>query len=222
VPLVAVMPEVKLMAVMMVAEMPAAGMTPAVAATMAAMTAAGGCVARCRKRGGGQRNGGNGGKEWSRGFHGRCGDEAIGGRLNKKTRPGEACPGGPFIAICLVRGVADVDAALVHRAPAPAVRVAVVVEVAVVPVVPVVAVVAVVVVAVVVMAMVAVMAVAMTAAVPAAGRRVARGGEGRNGQHEGRGSGGEDSTVHFKLLLGCSRATIALGCALLVPRGARK
>lgn len=38
---VAVMPEVKLMAVMMVAEMPAAGMTAAVAATMATMPAAG-------------------------------------------------------------------------------------------------------------------------------------------------------------------------------------
>ena len=69
-------------------------------------------------------------------------------------------------------------------------------------------VVTVVVVAVVVMAVVAVMAVmammamAMTAAVAAAGRRIARGGEGRNRQHDGSGSGGEDGTLHFRLLLG--------------------
>ena len=64
-------------------------------------------------------------------------------------------------------------------------------------------VVTVVVVAVVVMAVVVVtvMAMAMTA-VPAAGRRIARGGEGRNGQHDGSGSGSEDSTLHFRLLLG--------------------
>ena len=58
------------------------------------------------------------------------------------------------------------------------------------------------VVAVVVMAMMAVMAMAMTAAVPAAGRRIARGGERRNGQRDGSGSGSEDSTLHFRLLLG--------------------
>ena len=77
-------------------------------------------------------------------------------------------------------------------------------------------VVAVVVMAVVVMAVV-MMTMAMTAAVPAASRRIARGGEGRNGQRDGSGSGSEDSTLHFRLLLGCSRATIALACDPLVP-----
>jgi hypothetical protein len=69
---------------------------------------------------------------------------------------------------------------------------------AVVPVM-VVAVVVVVMMAVVVMAMV-VMAM-MTAAVAAAGRRVARGGEGRNRQRDSGDSGSEDSTLHFRLLL---------------------
>jgi hypothetical protein len=83
-------------------------------------------------------------------------------------------------------------------------------------------VVAVVMMAVVVMAVVAMMAVvaavmatmmatAVAAAVPA-GRSIARGGEGRDGQNERSSSGGEDGTLHFRLLLGCSRATIALGC----------
>ena len=83
------MPQVQRMAVVMVAEVPAAVMT----ATMAAMAAAGGYVTRGRKRGGGQRNGGNGGKEWSCGFHGRCGDEAIGGCLDEKDPPGRSMPG---------------------------------------------------------------------------------------------------------------------------------
>jgi hypothetical protein len=77
-------------------------------------------------------------------------------------------------------------------------------------------VVAVVVVAVVVMAVMA-MTVTMTAAVAAAGRRVARGGEGRNRQCDGSGSGGEDGTLHFNFSWGVSRATIALACDLLVP-----
>ncbi len=68
--MVAVVPEVKLMAVMRVAEMPGAGMTAGETATMAA---AGGYVTRGRKRGGSQRYGGNGNKEWSRGFHGGAG-----------------------------------------------------------------------------------------------------------------------------------------------------
>jgi hypothetical protein len=61
------------------------------------------------------------------------------------------------------------------------------------------------------------MAVTMTAAVPPAGRRIARGGEGRNRQHDGSGSGGEDGTLHFNFSWGFSRATIALACDLLVP-----
>ncbi len=79
-------------------------------------------------------------------------------------------------------------------------------------------VVAVVVMAVVVMAVMAVaMTAAMTAAVATAGRRVARGGEGRNRQHDGGGSGGEDRTLHFNFSWAFSRATIALACDLLVP-----
>ena len=77
-----------------------------------------------------------------------------------------------------------------------------VVAVAPVVVVAVVVVMAVVVMAMVVMAVVVAVAMTMTAAVPAAGRRIARGGEGRNRQHEGSGSGGEDRTLHFRLLLG--------------------
>ena len=77
---------------------------------------------------------------------------------------------------------------------------------------------AVVVMAVVVMAVMA-MTVTMTAAVAAAvpGRRIARGGEGRNRQRDGSGSGGEDGTLHFNFSWGFSRATIALACDLLVP-----
>jgi hypothetical protein len=58
------------------------------------------------------------------------------------------------------------------------------------------------------------MTMAMTTAVttPAAGRRVTRSGERRNRQHESRGSGGEDSTLHFNFSEGWSRATIALAC----------
>jgi len=113
---------------------------------------------------------------------------------DEKTHPGEVCPGGPFIAICLhvaVRDVADVDIALVHRAPHPARRIATEVEVAVMTVV----VVAVVVMAVVVMAMVVMAVMAMTAATMA-GRRIARGGEGRNGQRNSGDSGSEERTVH--------------------------
>jgi hypothetical protein len=140
--------------------------------------------------------------------------------IGKKDPPGRIRPGRPFIAICLVRvgDVADVDLALVHRAPHPAARIPANVEVAVMPVVAVtVVVMAVVVVAVVVMA---VMAMTMTAAVAAAavpGRRIARGGEGRNRQRDGSGSGGEDGTLHFNFSWGFSRATIALACDLLVP-----
>ena len=72
------------------------------------------------------------------------------------------------------------------------------------------------VVAVVVMAVVA-MTMTMTAAVATTGRRVTRGGEGRNRQHDGSGSGGEDGTLHFNFSWGFSRATIALACDLLVP-----
>ena len=129
-------------------------------------------------------------------------------------------PGRPFIAICLVRvgAVADVDVAVVHRAPAPAARVADVI-VAVVPVVvmPVVVMTVVAVVVMAVMAMTVTVTVAMTAAVAAAGRRVTRGGEGRNRQHDGSGSGGEDGTLHVNFSWGFSRATIALACDLLVP-----
>ena len=82
-------------------------------------------------------------------------------------------------------------------------------------------VVTVVVVTVVVMAVVvmAVMAMTMTAAVATAvpGRRIARGGEGRNRQRDGSGSGGEDGTLHCNFSWGFSRATIALACDLLVP-----
>ena len=52
----------------------------------------------------------------------------------------------------------------------------------------------------VVMMAVVVMAVAMTTAVATAavpGRRIARGGERRNRQRDGSGSGGEDGTLHF-------------------------
>jgi len=79
--------------------------------------------------------------------------------------------------------------------------------VAVVPVVPVV-VVAVVVMAVVVMAVVVVMVMAMMAvmamatAVPAAGRRVTRRGEGRNRQHDSSGSSSEDRTLHWNFSWG--------------------
>jgi hypothetical protein len=77
---------------------------------------------------------------------------------------------------------------------------------------------AVVVVAVVVVAVMAVtVAMTVTAAVAAAGRRVTRGGEGRNRQHDGSGSGGEDGTLHVNFSWGFSRATIALACDLLVP-----
>jgi hypothetical protein len=74
---------------------------------------------------------------------------------------------------------------------------------------------AVVVVAVVVMAVMAMTAAVAAAAVP--GRRIARGGEGRNRQRDGGGSGGEDGTLHFNFSWGFSRATIALACDLLVP-----
>jgi len=56
--LMAVMPQVKLMAVMV-----AVVMTAARTATMTAMPAAGGHIAGGRKRGGGERNRGNGGDE---------------------------------------------------------------------------------------------------------------------------------------------------------------
>jgi hypothetical protein len=72
------------------------------------------------------------------------------------------------------------------------------------------------VVAVVVMAVVVMAVVAMTA-VPMPGRRIARGGEGRNRQRDGSGSGGEDGTLHCNFSWGFSRATIALACDLLVP-----
>jgi hypothetical protein len=127
----------------------------------------------------------------------------------KEPARDEIRPGGPFIAICLVgfREVADVDVASHDRAPRPAGRVTVPanVEMAVMTVVPVVVmavvvvavvVVAVVVVAVVVMAVV-MMTMAMTAAVPAASRRITRGGERGNGQRDGSGSGSQDSTRHF-------------------------
>ena len=74
---------------------------------------------------------------------------------------------------------------------------------------------AVVVVTVVVMAVMAMTAAVAAAAVP--GRRIARGGEGRNRQRDGSGSGGEDGTLHFNFSWGFSRATIALACDLLVP-----
>jgi hypothetical protein len=97
---VAVMPQVQMMAVMRVAEMAAAGMTAAVAATMAAMAAAGGCVTGGRKRGGSQRNGSNGNQEWACGFHGgrARGDRRVferGQRFNEKTRPGEHARASP-------------------------------------------------------------------------------------------------------------------------------
>jgi hypothetical protein len=61
------------------------------------------------------------------------------------------------------------------------------------------------------------MTMAMTA-VPAASRRVARGGERRNGQRDRSGSGSQDSTLHFQTTPGFQpRATIAPGCARLVP-----
>ena len=71
---------------------------------------------------------------------------------------------------------------------------------AVVPVVVVAVVAVVVMMAVVVVMVMAVMAMATT--VPAAGRRVARGGEGRNRQRNGSSSGSEDRTLHLGLLLG--------------------
>jgi hypothetical protein len=61
----------------------------------------------------------------------------------------------------------------------------------------------------------AVATAAMTAAMP--GRRVGHGGEGRNRQRDGSGSGGEDGTLHCNFSWGFSRATIALACDLLVP-----
>jgi hypothetical protein len=69
---------------------------------------------------------------------------------------------------------------------------------------------------VVVMMAVVVMTMAMTA-VPAASRRVTRGGERSNGQRDGSSSGSQDSTLHFRLLQVTSRATIALACVRLVP-----
>ena len=69
-------------------------------------------------------------------------------------------------------------------------------------VVAVVVVMAVVMMAVVVMAMMAMMAVAMATAVAAAGRRVTRGGERRNGQGDRSSRGSEDGTLHLRLLLG--------------------
>jgi uncharacterized membrane protein YgcG len=119
---------------------------------------------------------------------------------NEKTHPGEVRPGGPFITICLVGAVADVDVAVEVAAPLPAraVAIAVAVEVAVM------AVMVVVVMAVVMMAVVVVMTMAMAVAtaVAAAGRRVTRGGERRNRQHNSSGSGGEDSTLHFNFSWG--------------------
>jgi hypothetical protein len=80
---------------------------------------------------------------------------------------------------------------------------------------PVMAVTVVVVMAVVVMAVVMTMAmtVAMTTAVPAAGRRVACGGERGNRQRHSGDSGSKDSTLHFNFSWGWSRATIAPGYA---------
>ena len=207
---VAILPDLlEVKAVLVMAEM--------LAGRMAAKAGAGGRVARACEHGG-QRKGGDGsGEEGARGGHGTyeaCRGREVGGLTREETHPGEIRPGGSPIAVCLhvaVRDVADVDVPRVVRAPHPARRRATEVEVAVVTVVVVavvvvvtVVVVAMVVMAVVVMAVVVMtmMAMAMTAAVPAAGRRVARGGEGRNSQHEGSGSGGEDSTLHFRLLLG--------------------
>ena len=81
---VAVMPKVKLMAVMAVAEVLAAGVTsdvtPAVPATRRD-------VMRGRKRGGGERNGGNGGdEEWSRRGHGGTATKQANG-MKRPARP---------------------------------------------------------------------------------------------------------------------------------------
>jgi len=198
---VAVLPDLlQVKAMLVVAEM--------LAGRMAAMPGAGGGVARAREYGSQRKGGNGGGEQGARGGHGLTGRD-VGGLTREETHPGEIRPGGSHIAVCLhvaVGDVADVDVPRVVRAPHPARRIATVVEVAVVTVVVVAVVVvvmmAVVVVAMVVMAVMTMMAMAMTAAVPAAGRRVARGGEGRNSQHEGSGSGGEDSTLHFRLLLG--------------------
>jgi hypothetical protein len=186
--LVAVVPKMKVMAMVMVAEV--------WAAKMATMPAARGRVTYGRERGDGECNHGNGGSEdHTRGSHGLFlvgGERRSGEGSNEKTRPGRIRPGGPFIATCLHdRGIADVDVAQQHRAPHPA-RPAANVETEV-------AVMTVVVVAVVVMtvvAMVTVMAVAMTAAMPAAGRRNVHGGEGRDGQRDSGNRGSEDSTLH--------------------------
>jgi hypothetical protein len=118
--------------------------------------------------------------------------------IDEKTRPGKIWPGGSFIAICLqvgVRGVADVDVAVQHRAPLPArAVVATDVEMAVTPVV------AVVVMAVVVMVVMA--AMMMATPVPMAGGRIARGGERGNRQRHGGDSGSKDSTRHFNFSWG--------------------
>jgi hypothetical protein len=84
---VAVMPKVKLMAVMAVAEVLAAGVTSDVTPAVAAMPAAGRDVMRGRKRGGGERNGGNGGdEEWSRRGHGGTATKQANG-MKRPARP---------------------------------------------------------------------------------------------------------------------------------------
>jgi hypothetical protein len=75
---------------------------------------------------------------------------------------------------------------------------------------------AVVVVAVVVVMMAVVMMTMAMTAVPAASRRITRGGERGNGQRDGSSSGSQDSTLHFNFS-SVSRTTIALACDPLVP-----
>jgi hypothetical protein len=195
-------PQMKNMAVVVpVAVVHAAMATamPTAAMPTAAMPAAGGRVAHGRERSGGERNRSDGdGQECAWGGHGLSFDSD---RAERKNPPGRIRPGGRFIAICLVRvrDVADVDVTGQVRAPHPARRVAtrVEAEMAVMTVV-VVAVVVVVMMAVVVMAVMAVTtAVSATMSTTVAGRRIARGGEGRNGQHNGSSSGSEDGTLHW-------------------------
>jgi len=190
--------EVKMVAVVVTVAVVRSGMSGA------AMSAAGGRISHNRERRGreGNRSDG-GGQKCAGGSHWRI----LGSdRAERQNPPGRIRPGGFFIAICLVRvrDVADVDVASHDRAPHPAGRVAthVEAEVAVVPVV-VVTVVVVVVMAVVVvmMAVMAVMAMTAMTAV-AAGRRVARAGEGRNRQHNGSSSGSEDRTLHWNFSWG--------------------
>ena len=187
--------EVKMVAVMVTMAVVRSGMSAA------AMSAAGGRISHNRERRGreGNRSDG-GGQKCAGGSHWRI----LGSdRAERQNPPGRIRPGGFFIAICLVRvrDVADVDVASHDRAPHPAGRVAthVEAEVAVVPVV-VVTVVVVVVMAVVVVMMAVMAMTAMTAV--AAGRRVARAGEGRNRQHNGSSSGSEDRTLHWNFSWG--------------------